>query len=69
MVDFFNALKHIYRVEADGVSVFSYTYKLQLLWVCEIGDNVANFDILSITAWLKFWFKNLLHFCDTFNCD
>ena len=60
----------IHREEAFGLKSSNYTFKNHDF--CEyvkFGAISLKFNILSITAWLKFESKILLNICDTYNCD
>ena len=60
----------IYRVEAVDLKSSNYTLKITIFCEnVEFGAILRKFDILSISAWLKFESKILLHICDTYNCD
>ena len=48
----------IYRVEAVGLKSSHYTLTIKIFENVKFGAVLLKFDILSITAYLKFDFKN-----------
>ena len=56
-VDFLHVSAIVCRVEAVGLSISSYTLKTTIFVNNEILGNFMKFDILSISAWLKFQSK------------